>query len=273
MKHSIVLSLVVVMSHTTLLAQEETDVMSQYFQMLMEQYAQRTGDSLTGPISGEAAETRSNILFDAEKYTEAIPHFTALTRKYPTDWNYYRMAYCYYMTDQHQLAIEYFTKSISRFPDPLLSPWWVGPLVRLDSDTKKYYKNASVSLQHQYIDAYLFRAESKAALRDYYGSIVDINNYFVYMNTDALRSEVTESNAHRLSGFCRIQTADWSNAIKDLQASVSQNPKNKEAYYYLGYALIQTDATPEGCLALSRAGELGLKEAYEMINEYCTGGR
>jgi hypothetical protein len=41
------------------------------------------------------------------------------------------------------------------------------------------------------------------------------------------------------------------------------------AYYHRGLAKILSGQKDNGCLDLSKAGDLGLAEAYESIKEYC----
>ena len=47
------------------------------------------------------------------------------------------------------------------------------------------------------------------------------------------------------------------------------NPNNKDAYFLRGMILITIDQKEAGCVDLSKAGELGDADAYEMIRTYC----
>lgn len=40
-------------------------------------------------------------------------------------------------------------------------------------------------------------------------------------------------------------------------------------YYYRGIAKLNSNQIDSGCLDLSKAGELGYKEAYVLIKKYC----
>ena len=42
-----------------------------------------------------------------------------------------------------------------------------------------------------------------------------------------------------------------------------------DAYYNRGLVLIYLKDREKGCIDLSRAGELGVVEAYNVINRYC----
>jgi hypothetical protein len=43
-----------------------------------------------------------------------------------------------------------------------------------------------------------------------------------------------------------------------------------EAYYNRGLTYIYLEDNRQACRDLSRAGELGLKKAYRVINKYCS---
>lgn len=250
-------------------AQEDDGAWQSYFNMLVEQYEAQTGDSIFGSISSDSPETRANLLFESEKYPEAIPHFDKLIARWPTGWNYFRRGFCHYMSKSYQLAIADFTKCIARFPEPMLGPWWVGPRVSDSSDDGKYSKRQHISLVYQYIDAYFYRAESKLLIEDYYGCIADVHDYFARMDTSALRFPQMEGSALRMTGHSKFTLGDRKGAIEDFQGAIEANPDDGLSYFDLGVALLKDNQIPQGCLSLSRAGELGFKDAYALIKEHC----
>mgnify|MGYP001450420311 CR=1 FL=1 len=254
-------------------AQDDDDVGNRFFDMLIQQYRDQTGDSIQGYVSSDDPETLANVMFEAGKYSDAIVQFDRVVRKYPTGWNYFRRGFSCYMVKRYQQAIEDFTRSVARFPAPMLSPWWVGATVFQDAESKRYPKGTSISLKYQYIDAYFYRAESKMMLDDYYGCISDIENYFANMDTGAKRFPHIENSAHRLSGYCKLKTEDFEGAVQDFRAAVKIDDEDGSAHYYLGVALLDLDQVPEGCRSLSRAGELGMTDAYETIRNHCGSGR
>lgn len=256
---------------TNVRAQGDGDGWTSYFNALFEQYKDQTGDSLFGPIPGNSPEARAHALFSSENYAEAIPQLDKLLAKWPTGWNYFRRGYCHYMLKNYQVAVVDLTKSIARFPEPLLSPWWVGPTVYQEEEDGKYEKRIGVSLVYQYIDAYLFRAESKLQLGDYYGCIADVAQYFSQMDAKAKRFPEQERLGWCMSGYSKIMTEDLRGAISDFQAAIEIDPEDGQSHYYLGVIHIEIGEVPEGCRALSRAGELGFTDAYSLIKEHCGG--
>lgn len=59
------------------------------------------------------------------------------------------------------------------------------------------------------------------------------------------------------------------NAIDDYTRAISIYPDLGDAYYNRGLVLIFLKDSEKGCIDLSRAGELGIKDAYSVINKYC----
>jgi hypothetical protein len=55
----------------------------------------------------------------------------------------------------------------------------------------------------------------------------------------------------------------------DFNKAIQFEPKWAEAYYFLGLSKISAGQKESGCLDLSKAGELGDEQAYEMIQKYC----
>ncbi len=62
---------------------------------------------------------------------------------------------------------------------------------------------------------------------------------------------------------------NFEGAIRDYTAALSLNPDFAEAYYNRALTLIYLNNTTEACYDLSKAGELGVKEAYNVIKRYC----
>lgn len=57
-------------------------------------------------------------------------------------------------------------------------------------------------------------------------------------------------------------------AFEDYSKAIELNPAFAEAYYNRGVIQIFMKDTRKGCLDLSKAGELGILEAYEVLKRY-----
>lgn len=62
-------------------------------------------------------------------------------------------------------------------------------------------------------------------------------------------------------------------AIDNYSKAIGLDKKMGDAYYNRGLVLIYLKDKEKGCIDLSRAGELGVQEAYAVISKYCEEGR
>jgi tetratricopeptide (TPR) repeat protein len=66
-----------------------------------------------------------------------------------------------------------------------------------------------------------------------------------------------------------IDSKDYIGAISNLKTVIEIAPQNAEAWFNKGLIHIYLQESEEGCLDLSRAGELGVSSAYMVIKKYC----
>ena len=59
------------------------------------------------------------------------------------------------------------------------------------------------------------------------------------------------------------------NSIDSYTKAIDLYPYMGDAYFNRGLVLIYLKDREKGCIDLSRAGELGVAEAYSVINKYC----
>ena len=136
-------------------------------------------------------------------------------------------------------------------------------------DYKKsiFYSNKSISLNAKN-HIYFIRALSKSKLEDYRGAIED------YTKVVPILIQLKEKNARIAEAFtnragCKIAINKTQEAIIDCNTALKYDKEFSRAYYAKGIAYISIDDIENGCKNLSKAGELGLEEAYELIKEYC----
>ena len=58
-------------------------------------------------------------------------------------------------------------------------------------------------------------------------------------------------------------------AIAQYTKAIDLYPSLAEAWYNRGLVLIYVQDKEKGCLDLSKAGELGIGDAYNVISRYC----
>lgn len=77
------------------------------------------------------------------------------------------------------------------------------------------------------------------------------------------------SPAYYNRAYVKSLVNDLPGAIYDYGQAISLNKEFQEAYYNRGLINIYLNETDKGCQDLSKAGELGLREAYYAISKYC----
>ncbi|MFH2143382.1 MAG: hypothetical protein ABIJ97_13235 [Bacteroidota bacterium] len=75
--------------------------------------------------------------------------------------------------------------------------------------------------------------------------------------------------AYYVRGFSKGALKDYQGAIADCNIAIEIDSKCASAYYVRGIAKIQLKQKEGGCIDLSKAGELGYEEAYDIIKEHC----
>lgn len=121
--------------------------------------------------------------------------------------------------------------------------------------------NMAIEKNAKFADVFFARGNVKMKLQDYYGAIDD---YSAAIN---LNENYIEAYFHR--GKAKQFLLAYEDAINDCSKIIQLHPKNVDAYYMRGILRIDFGDLKNGCLDLSKAGELGDLKAYEMIKEKC----
>ena len=121
--------------------------------------------------------------------------------------------------------------------------------------------NTAVDINPKYADAFFARGNTKMKLQDYYGAIAD------YSSAIAINENYVEAYFNR--GKAKQYLQAYEDAINDCSKIIQINSRSIDAYYMRGLLRIEFGDTKNGCLDLSKAGELGDLKAYEAIKERC----
>ena len=161
---------------------------------------------------------------------------------------------------------------------------------------KRYDKALDMKIRKCY--PYFYRGICKSKLGDYRGAIQDYNKAIEYVDT---KNNLSVFYLNR--SICKSKLGDYRGAIQDcirildngdygqkvfvqlslnyiylrnldyaleyLVKAIQMDPKDKEAYRLRGIVYLELGQKEFGCLDLSKAGELGSKEAYDIIREHC----
>lgn len=121
--------------------------------------------------------------------------------------------------------------------------------------------NTAIEKNPKFADAYFARGNIKMKLQDYYGAIGDF--------TSCITINENNIEAYFNRGKAKQFLQAYEDAINDCTKIIQINPKNVDAYFMRGVLRIEFGDMKNGCLDLSKAGELGDLKAYEMIKEKC----
>lgn len=121
--------------------------------------------------------------------------------------------------------------------------------------------NSAIESNSKFAECYFERGKVKMNLQDYYGAIADF--------TSAISLNENFVEAYYSRGKAKQFLQAYEDAINDCSKIIQINPKSIDAYYMRGLLRIEFGDQQQGCLDLSKAGELGDSKAYDTIKERC----
>jgi tetratricopeptide (TPR) repeat protein len=176
--------------------------------------------------------------------------------------NYYQKGLLLAQTRDYRSALNYFDEAIRLDPEHVMA-WFcrantrfkLSELINSNNDME-YVFDASrdLSITRQQVDSASMMKEYNKIVQDYNKVIsLDPDFYFVYFN----------------KGYVRSLMGDYWGAINDFSKAIIMKDDFAEAYYNKGLLLLFMKLNSTGCSNLSRAGELGIEEAYHVMKRYC----
>lgn len=85
-----------------------------------------------------------------------------------------------------------------------------------------------------------------------------------------IRRQPRNAYAWYNSATIRLQMKQFQKAIEEYTEAIKFEPQLAQAYYNRGLTLLYLGNETSACLDLSKAGELGVQEAYSVIRKYCS---
>lgn len=177
--------------------------------------------------------------------------------------HYYKRAEYYSMLQNFNQALADYNKAIELDKNYILAYFGKAGLefrlaMLIQSEREHTYEFNAGSLRPQQEDLYdttLLGKPNENALKDYDHVIgLDPDFYFAWYNR----------------GYVKCMQGDYWGAISDFTRVIELKPDCSEAYYNKGLILIFLNLKAVGCCDLSRAGELGIQDAYHVMKRYCT---
>ncbi len=87
--------------------------------------------------------------------------------------------------------------------------------------------------------------------------------------TRALTLDPEFSYAYYNRGFVNSQIGNYAEAVLDFTKAISTKVNFAEAIYNRGLIYLFLEDKEKGCEDLSRAGELGIRDAYRVMKRFC----
>ena len=108
---------------------------------------------------------------------------------------------------------------------------------------------------------YYLRGRSKFELTDKRGAVLDFDL--------AVALDSSKPAYYYYRALAHHWLKHYSDAIENYDMAVKLKPDKMHYYLNRGYVKFLSDDIDAACYDFSKAGELGLFEAYELIREYC----
>ena len=219
-------------------------------------------------------------LYDLNNYDEAVKDFTRVLQMTQGDKvTYYRRGYAYTLMQKKTEAIQDLSTAINIDPN-YLHAYFDRALLKTDLGDRQ----GAMTDYDQIIKRENLADSQKILMATVYNNkgycLVTLGRYdqaLPFLNK-AIQMGPNENYIWGSRGELYYKTKNYSQCISDmdmaielLEANVSKAPNlgKGTSYYYRGMAKIKIGKQAEACKDLSRAGELGSKEAYDAIKQYC----
>ncbi len=144
----------------------------------------------------------------------------------------------------------------------------MGSFFKRDYNTAISYLTKEISRRdkNSYPAALTFRGQSKYAIGDYAGAVSDYDKAIDFVQINPLSFFYRGMAKAKLQDF-KGAIADYTTCINTITDDLRQY--RSAAFLNRGFARINSGNKHDGCTDLRTAGELGEKEAFAYIKQYC----
>jgi tetratricopeptide (TPR) repeat protein len=115
---------------------------------------------------------------------------------------------------------------------------------------------------------YYNRGFCKYKLLDYRSAIDDFTKAILLSESDHSSNGIVHE-AYCCRGVCKEELGNDKGALNDYNSSIKVSPLYCKAFFFRGYLRNKMKLNIEACKDLSRSGELGCSEAYDVIKDIC----
>lgn len=215
----------------------------------------------------EYYKNRGLMFIETRNYNSALKDFNeALLFDSTNSTLYFNRGYTQALSGNYESAIKDYSKAISY--DSTNAKVFVNR-GDLWSGVEEHQKaifdfTSAISLNNRDELAYFNRAKEFAKI-----GMIDqaIDDY-----SKAIILNPSNIEYYFLRGEVKVRAAKFLSAAADYTKIISLQPDNGNAYYNRGICYANVNLKDNACEDLSRAGELGFFEAYEVIRKFCGKG-
>jgi tetratricopeptide (TPR) repeat protein len=217
------------------------------------------------PLNTGLIAARGSIRSELADYDRAIEDYTIALNLDPTlIYLYHSRGLAKYFKNDFTSAEKDFTKAIERFEEKDKNGPYayrgrckegMGDNIGAMEDYEK-----SIDIDPYWFVPYNFIGNLSIKMKEY---VKAISYYTISIN---INPDFSDSYFNR--SIAKAKLGDYRGAIMDLNKDIELAP-SASSYLNRGQYKIIIGYNEEGCLDLSKAGELGEMKAYEMIQEYC----
>ena len=183
-----------------------------------------------------------------------------LTEENPRSWNaHFARGVTQSLIRQYTSAIGYYTNAIGEDPS---NPFLYINRSTTQSEMTDFISSIDNSYHKITIDSDPVNRLKNTGTRTYnYDEAIFDLNKAAKLFPDFAHIYYNRANLYCLSG-------DMPRALEDYTRAIELYPYFAEAYYNRGLVQIYLKDTRKGCLDISKAGELGITEAYDVLKRY-----
>ncbi|MBE6182525.1 MAG: tetratricopeptide repeat protein [Rikenellaceae bacterium] len=237
----------------TLLQPDSIPTVAHYRLRRIDDFKKRVGNKLLTLSCRESnVSADSLVLFDK--------HYAQELRKGDVSWiDLFQRGITQSLIKQYTNSVNTYTAAIEQNPS--------NPFLYLNRSTTRaemidFISSIDNSYQRITIDSDPANRLNNNSKRTYsYDEAVADLNKVIKLFPDFAHAYYNRANLRALSGSLPEAFDDYTKAIE-------LNPSFAEAYYNRGVVQIFMKDTRKGCLDISKAGELGIKAAYEVLKRY-----
>jgi tetratricopeptide (TPR) repeat protein len=206
---------------------------------------------------------RAVCYFSTSDFTSALRDLDVFIKEFPdVPQEKLMRAFIYREMGDDEKQLEYLERAMEfREPSPDLLKW--RGLLYLQKEEFVKAKN-DILLVRQWEDD----AEAETYLGLIYYNLHEMDSALMSFNK-SIELDATYVPAYLYAGSISLENGNYDLSVQYLNLALRLDPKNKEALFYKGAALVELKQNDEGCRCLNRAFYAGMDDAADYLKEYC----